>query len=396
MSVPPPPSSEFLHTLLFNLLPPRLPVPPELLSSDIKTRHLYLPPTASSPDAYICQRAATDRDIVDRLTAIDEEWEQAGRDEVPRASLHDRIQQLDDDLEYQQKDEQTVLCRFEAKPPRGRPGVEVVLIHEGESAGWLLFDTGLDAPGPDGWFRSPSEAHAAYLDAHTERTQKNPYPEHLDGDEDDDEWKGNGNAGDPRGTADDFWGGYSDDEKGAKSTKVHRAPAAAKPPSVPSIVAPPPAHPSRHGSGIEDTTDTYWSSYATVEDGLRASNPPSRVPSVTDFGGFTAIGRGDGGDSRRSGYWGTGGETPMVWSPEPEPASRSVGESLRQDEQPTVDLNSSTESLVGIKQKTTGRLQFNDREKALHTTLTGLYEMYVRQGDVAELGDEFRNVLRGF
>jgi hypothetical protein len=90
----------------------------------------------------------------------------------------------------------------------------------------------------------------------------------------------------------------------------------------------------------------------------------------------------------------------VAWSPEPAPAPPAIdevaiNEPAQQDEPSTIDLSSSTESLV-VKPTTTNKPQLNDRQKALQTTLQGLYGMYVGQGDVGQLGEEFRSVLRGF
>jgi hypothetical protein len=176
-------------------------------------------------------------------------------------------------------------------------------------------------------------------------------------DDDDEEDAGKGTAGGQaeEGEGGDFWDGYDDedDDGDDKKTEVNGAiensgsikevpatvdlstptlgsapsfpqtqtlepPETTKPASVPRMQTP------NINQMAED--DSYWQHYASVEDGLRASNPPTPGGYEAYGGGYYGVGSGSAG--RQSGYggartpgvgaggkdyWGTGGETPVGW-----------------------------------------------------------------------------------
>lgn len=157
-----------------------------------------------------------------------------------------------------------------------------------------------------------------------------------------------GEMGGQAGDADDFWGGYEDDDDTQPQAQPHdhddgddQNPGARVPGGTMAIDltddSPPPTtqpdthphqmllhHPPETPSlsfPVED--DSYWASYGSVEDGLRASNPPT--PGGSGMGGpmGMAVGRhftptlgrqqGAGMGMGEKDYWGTGGETPVGW-----------------------------------------------------------------------------------
>ena len=138
-----------------------------------------------------------------------------------------------------------------------------------------------------------------------------------------------GEDGEPESMgADDFWGGYDDDDE----AHAHQAEvldlSTPNPPSYPSFPTTQ-LHPAP-----EEESDPYWQSYNSVEDGLRPSNPPTPGgyevygdmtggyygSSGARAGGMTRSGSGAGSrtpgqtNAGQKDYWGTGGETPVGWS----------------------------------------------------------------------------------
>lgn len=176
-------------------------------------------------------------------------------------------------------------------------------------------------------------------------------------DDDDDEDAGKGTAGGQaeEGEGGDFWDGYDDegDNGDDKKTEVNGAienpgstkevpatvdlstPTLGSAPSFPQTqtleppeTTKPASVPRMQTPNINQMTedDSYWQHYASVEDGLRASNPPTPGGYEAYGGGYYGAGSGSAG--RQSGYggartpgvgaggkdyWGTGGETPVGW-----------------------------------------------------------------------------------
>jgi len=179
----------------------------------------------------------------------------------------------------------------------------------------------------------------------------------YDDDDDDDEDADKGTAGGQaeEGEGGDFWDGYDDedDDGDDKKTEVNGAienpgsikevpatvdlstPTLGSAPSFPQMqmleppeTTKPASVPRMQTPNINQMTedDSYWQHYASVEDGLRASNPPTLGGYEAYGGGYYGAGSGSAG--RQSGYggartpgvgaggkdyWGTGGETPVGW-----------------------------------------------------------------------------------
>lgn len=457
-AAPSAPSSDFLYDLLGQLQPPHLPVSPHLLSTDLKTRHLYLPPTEDQPDAYIKQRPdandAGKHAIYDALEHIASEWEAVEQQGGQHAGLIDRIGGRGSE-QYLKVDEHTVFCRLELSAPdlgHGRgAAVEIKVIHEG-SAGWLLYDTELiRSAGSSGqtadWAPSLDAAHMHFAKSASEKVQRNPRPEELDDDDEEDanRWDGNGTAGDPRGGAEDFWGGYSDDEKkqgeleepgtapergrsddlsftpnrargetikasdrvpvvpvaaphstailstaGPSSTTAplpassHNATSQAIYPST--LAAAPPLSRQTSGSSSDfGAGDTYWSAYAGVEDGLRASNPPSRIGSVRDLTMMHMTPRAPQ-DGRFDSYGGTGANIPVRWTPEPmsekeegDAKTPPTGQNEAGAADPLPSIPKPNGSMSTAEEPADASR--SDAERALEGTLRGLLAVYAGQGE---------------
>lgn len=190
--------------------------------------------------------------------------------------------------------------------------------------------------------------------------------------------------------------------------------------------------------------DSYWASYAGVEDGLKASNPPSprrsaaSTPGVFGIRGGPNLGSSQGA-SAPDGYWGTGGETPVSWSPPTRAGgqvlpslSRRVSQTSVGEEDTGADSVDATSgdgrhlrsNGLGIQEnerdsrarKSDGATQSREepdvdadadgqrlaRRKALETILSGVKNLFLSQlaaasGETgrAELEAEFREALRG-
>lgn len=355
-----------LVTILAHLLPPAYPLPPDLLSSAVKTRQLYLPPNAGNPqdDRYIAQRphAASDEqdpeELSVRLKAIadsrlhekDPEWSNEVQLQGEGNEIEVALYREAWNVRYRAMDGETVVAKLDLRQASSDPdgGVRVLFFPEsGEdeedsakvetseggdlayrsqiSMGdeWKLFDVkpleeclAEEERVPVRWAQSPREA----LDALAQRE---------------------GEVGGEDQAEDDYWGGFSDDDKepegGAQvPTKGLPPPASGSTSSLPaqSYTNPsPPPRPTTTSAGLQAADDTlsslpatviskkvtispyvsrfntpshhddaYWSSYGGVEDGLKVSNPPS-PRGVSRFSTPGAEG----------GYWGTGGETPISW-----------------------------------------------------------------------------------
>lgn len=256
---------------------------------------------------------------------------------------------------------------------------------DGSALAWKLLDT-MIVPSVElapttpfsqqaSWLQTPIQARNHYLSrvARSEgqaRTRNVVFGEHDEQHELDD--GGAGTAGD------DFWGGYGtdDEDKHVKSevaaiavephtavgnvaqAQVKAGTAESTPQAIhqarfpgavssaldaePSAAAggggsnrhlhrPTPPPTSTPGlSRFATPDDSYWASYAGVEDGLRASNPPSprggrSVASTPGLGRGAGSGTAGASGTAPDGYWGTGGETPVSWSP---PPARGGGQPL--------------------------------------------------------------------
>lgn len=343
-----------LVTILAHLLPPAYPLPPDLLSSAIKTRQLYLPPSVSNPsdDRYIAQRPHTTSDEEDpeelsrrlkaiadaRLHAKDAEWSNEVQLQGEGNEIEVALYREAWNVRYRAMDGETVVAKLDLKNSSNPDeGVRILFFPESgegeedsarvESVGgdlayrsqismgdeWKLFDVKpleeclAEESTPVHWASSPREA----LDA-------------LKGE--------GGEVGGEDQAEDDYWGGFSDDEKEPEEapTKGLPPPTSGATSSLPAqsytnpSPPPQPTAPTDTLSNLPATIvtkkvtispfvsrfntpshhdDAYWSSYGGVEDGLKVSNPPS-PRGVSRFSTPGVEG----------GYWGTGGETPISWS----------------------------------------------------------------------------------
>ncbi|KAJ9093079.1 hypothetical protein QFC21_006575 [Naganishia friedmannii] len=425
-----------LVTILAHLLPPAYPLAPDLLSSAVKTRQLYLPPNPSNPndDRFIAQRPCqTDQNddpeqLSTRLRAI---AASKTHTKDPEFSNELQLQGEGNDIEvalyreslnvrYRALDEQTLIAKLDLLPYSGNEegGVRVLFFPEHEpleddndlsdSARIQSIDTAAEGMGltfrtqlsmGDEWKLfdvkpledARAEEQQAPTSLKTELWFKSPR-EAFESIKQSKQSRGDGEVGgEDQPEDDDYWGGYSDSEQEAQevsdlsaqqnttssggfdstsdtqqSVKAGGLPAPVgdrtsalpaqsytTPLSVtpqltttaasPNLSNPPPhttsgtntfAGPSSSlppaavvvkkvtispfvsrfttpvgglGSGGDDA---YWSSYGGVEDGLKISNPPSPrgVSRLTTPAG---------------GYWGTGGESPVSWSP-PAPTNQAL------------------------------------------------------------------------
>jgi hypothetical protein len=85
-----------------------------------------------------------------------------------------------------------------------------------------------------------------------------------------------------------FWDGFSDEEEEKAATGAEQAAAPLFSPRV-------------------EDGDDYWSSYARVDDAIMPSNPSSPIP------------------TKRAEAWGTGGETPVGWTPDTRTPAAGIG-----------------------------------------------------------------------
>lgn len=305
-----------LVTILAHLVPPAYPLPPDLLSSALKTRQLYLPPNARNPqdDRHIAQRPtgsskdgddADPEDLSRRLTQITQHLASRHQEFSNEAALQGEGNELEvalyretTKIRYRALDGETLLAALDLSVPTG--GVRILFVPEdgdderpeGEgyraqiSMGdeWKLFDV-KPLEGEDQsevWAASPDEAFKMVAQPPKEEPE------------------------------DDYWGGYSDEEASKPQTDSPRPPtttnpSSAHPPSE-SLNAPPVVitkkvtispFVSRFNTPLNGPDDAYWSSYGNVEDGLKQSNPSSP--------------RGVARQMTPAGYWGTGGESPVSW-----------------------------------------------------------------------------------
>ncbi|KAJ9099686.1 hypothetical protein QFC20_005618 [Naganishia adeliensis] len=495
-----------LVTILAHLLPPAYPLAPDLLSSAIKTRQLYLPPNPSNPsdDRFIAQRPRPSHEpstgeqdpdpeeLSKRLKAIADSRLHA-RD--PEFSNEVQLQGEGNEIEvalyreawnvrYRALDGETVVGKLDLMGVDGEQGVRVLFFPEagegetedsariervGDSADvayrsqismgneWKLFDVKLleeclaeeaRSTSPINWAASPREALEA-----------------LKGENE-------GEVGGEDQEEEDFWGGYSDEEKeepeerSEKSKSAAPTPGGLPPPaaigtsSLPAKSYTNSAHPtqptapttkvshdtlsdlpatiinkkvtispfvSRFNTPIHHADDAYWSSYGGVEDGLKVSNPPS-PRGVSRFSTPGVEG----------GYWGTGGETPISWSPPPPTQGLPAVPGQAATPKEPILQDPSTEYHVQLQQAATKAEERTDamfashdghvdlsspgldfapgspaeepvegetpaadeRQTALRAALSGLKFMYLntstRGADQNQLQVEFADVLREF
>jgi hypothetical protein len=307
-----------LTTILAHLVPPSFPLAPDLLSSALKTRQVYLPPNPRNPhdDRFIAQRPSTSgpedsdpEEISKRLTAITEHLSTQAHEFSTERGLQGEGNDLEVALfhewrkvKYRALDGETVVAGLDLPAPSGGVRIlfvpeegeeeQVVGVTEGEgyrapiSMGdeWKLFDVRVleNEDQSEVWAASPAEALA---------TVSAPKEEERE---------------------DDYWGGYSDEET-AKQPDEARQTSTVNPSHPRAEPLAPPQQTilttkkvtispfvSRFNTPLNGPDDAYWSSYGNVEDGLKQSNPSSPR-----------------GVSRQmtpgAGYWGTGGESPVSW-----------------------------------------------------------------------------------
>lgn len=309
-----------LVTILAHLLPPAYPLPPDLLSSALKTRQLYLPPNGRNPqdDRHIAQRPTTadgtDADpevLSERLSEIAQHLASGHQEFGNEVALQGEGNELEvalykesSKIRYRALDGETLVASLDLSSPNG--GIRILFVAEegdedkpeGEgyraqiSMGdeWKLFDV-KPLEGEDQleqWVASPREAFEVV--SHEAKEE----PE------------------------DDYWGGYSDEETSKPQADEARQTA----PTIPNpsatvasgtLDAPPVVvtkkvtispFVSRFNTPLGGPDDAYWSSYGNVEDGLKQSNPSSP--------------RGVARQMTPAGYWGTGGESPVSWYVSPD------------------------------------------------------------------------------
>lgn len=353
-----------------------------------------------------------------------------------------------DGLVYEQKDEETFWVRFRIRDPtiaqedvggvaEGDVEIQLIFSPTTESseqgaggAPWRLYDTIL-LHGPstsrpfNEWSSTPAEARNRFVSTMSRpsgqnenelQTSRTAYK--------DEESEDTGMGG-----ADDFWGGYSDDEK--EADKKSKRGLVTESPSKPNPnTAKPLTHPVGHAafhaqpqfqtsnpkapfgrspaqspmvSRFVTPDDHYWAAYSGVEDGLRASNPPS--PGRNTKASVPVPVPGD--------YWGTGGETPVSWSPPiqqdqplprdpeeeeaPAPPAPASAVQLTQSNKDSRDLH------IGVNtpnpESQAGKRNWTARQLALEATLKGLKELYVSQrqaGQSTMVDKEFEDVLKSF
>lgn len=357
-----------LVTILAHLLPPSYPLAPDLLSSAIKTRQLYLPPNPSNPsdDRFIAQRPPTSTDDQDpeelsrRLKAIADSRLHA-RD--PEFSNEVQLQGEGNEIEvalyreawnvrYRALDGETVVGKLDLKGADGDEGVRVLFFPEageGETEDsariesdnvgyrsqismgdeWKLFDVKpleecLAEEGrstsPITWAPSPREALEA-----------------LKGEK-------QGEVGGEDQEEEDYWGGFSDEETevpeggNEESTSGPIAeglppPAAVGTSSLPAqsytnpIQPPQPTIPSATHDTLSDLPATIITKKVTISPFVSRFNTPIHHADDAYWSSYGGVEDGlkvsnppsPRGVSRFStpgvegGYWGTGGETPISW-----------------------------------------------------------------------------------
>lgn len=369
-----------LTSILTHLIPPTYPLPPHLLSHPLKTRQVYLPPPLDEPlhDGYIAQQPEANR-ISSRLEQISlklRDAHQQGIDAVQGegglAPLR-WIQDVESGVAYSKRDDETMLARVPLSSFEGGQGIHVLLVHEpghqgtgaaaaptdpanalGAHCEWKLFDV-KDLAGSRNqsdclvdekdWFPSLEMAEREFNKSRKVR---------FGGAQTD----GNGANGEEEAGVDDFWGGYSDDEKQKEPPRPaapHTVPPQVAKQSTPlSLLQSKLSSLPRNSSNshLNAADDSYWSSYAAVEDGLRVSNPStpgyglSRVNSRA--GGGVGTGGYPGYYSGDAGYWGTGGETPVGWSP---PTRDQQLPNVEKEEQVAPSSNVGGVDYAGVAQK---------------------------------------------
>ncbi|GHJ89077.1 hypothetical protein NliqN6_5479 [Naganishia liquefaciens] len=426
-----------LVTILAHLLPPAYPLPPDLLSSALKTRQLYLPPNARNPqdDRHIAQRPTnadgTDADperLSQRLSEIAVHLASRHQEFGNEAALQGEGNELEvalykeaSRIRYRALDGETLHASLDLSLPRS--GIRILFVAEegdedkpegdgyraqismGEE--WKLFDVKPleEEDRSEHWAASPSEA----FESLSRKGKEEP--------------------------EDDYWGGYSDEESSkaqadetrqtAQATSNSSLPAASGTLDAPSVVVTKKVtispFVSRFNTPLGGPEDAYWSSYGNVEDGLKQSNPSSP--------------RGVARQMTPAGYWGTGGESPVSWSPpvaqaqlapasqapqdatQPEnlqnqleqaatSASRRTEDVLERHEghvdlsSPALDFAPGSPASEPVESTSASASMMGDRQMALRAALTGLKFMYINTAsagiDQDGLQGEFAQVLREF
>ena len=313
-----------LVTILAHLLPPAYPLPPDLLSSALKTRQLYLPPNGRNPqdDRHIAQRPmtadGTDADpevLSERLSEIAQHLASGHQEFGNEAALQGEGNELEvalykesSKIRYRALDGETLVASLDLSSHDDSRIRILFVAEEGDedkpegegyraqiSMGeeWKLFDVkpleGEDQS--ERWAASPREA----FEVVSEEAKEEP--------------------------EDDYWGGYSDEEKSRPQADEARPtiPNPSASASSGTLDAPPVVvtkkvtispFVSRFNTPLGGPDDAYWSSYGNVEDGLKQSNPSSP--------------RGVSRQMTPAGYWGTGGESPVSWYVSPDRRSLTL------------------------------------------------------------------------
>ncbi|KAL7415531.1 hypothetical protein BDY24DRAFT_381427 [Mrakia frigida] len=337
--IPPFPTS-LLSSLLSYLIPaPNPPLPPDLISTALLHRHQFLPPSLDDPIAHFVHSkdAAEQRDEV--AEALDGVGRLMGEGEHPSLTP-----------EYNLPDPHTLQARIllysspASSPP---PSLALLFLYEGTTNGWRYHDLRLlfssESSSSEPWTSNLSQALAQAEERRSQAEQQEREKEAAVA----------GSAGERENvegdgvvaSSDDFWSGFSDEEEGGEAGNSSAS--AIHPPSIPSPNEPqtPPLHhsdshetpsftpssPSNKPSYLHSThsssasLDDYWGRYGQTEDGIAPSAPSSPGVSLhhpTSNANHHSSYQTYSGQQEHRQVWGTGGETPISWTPNPEDQSK--------------------------------------------------------------------------
>ncbi|CDZ98051.1 hypothetical protein [Phaffia rhodozyma] len=317
MFLPPPPPlpSALVSTLLSYLVPtPNPPIPPDLMSIDLLQRHQFLPPPLDEPIAHFTPMSSNTKQGAEILQMTGDLVEEVGR--LMGGGEHPVLT-----ASYKLPDSQTLQARILLYATHSnQPSLEIRFVYESVERGWRFHELRniSNAPPGDqvGWVVDLDQAASSRGQLATSEQG-----DQDDGVEDDGD-------GDEEG-ADDFWGGYDSPKQ---DDSFPTSPEGTANGSLPGEL-------ERKQSSA--SLDDYWTRYDGVEDGLAPTAPPTphthdqpEDPAQSIDTNLFSLNSSPSTDScavakpsdsvthRRTSsteedrvIYGTGGETPIGWTP---------------------------------------------------------------------------------